>query len=116
MRFLAAFAFAWVPAFGGDFERIVDGRLADAETPGCIAVALVGESTQVKLGCTPGAGPLQFDADSLFEIGSISKGFTALLLADMVGKGEVKLTDPAAKYARPGARLPTRGENDITLT
>jgi len=32
-----------------------------------------------------------------------------------VGKGEVKLADPAAKYARPDARLPTRGENDITL-
>jgi CubicO group peptidase (beta-lactamase class C family) len=115
VRFFAVLALACVPAFGGEFERIVEGRLADAETPGCVAVALVGETTQVKLGCTPGAGPLKFDENSLFEIGSITKGFTGLLLADMVRKGEVKLTDPASKYARPGAKLPTRGEKDITL-
>jgi CubicO group peptidase (beta-lactamase class C family) len=115
VRFVALIAFACVPAFAGDFERIVEDRLAQAETPGCIAVALVAETTQVKLGCTPRAGPLGFDADSLFEIGSISKTFTGLLLADMVRKGEVTLDDPAAKYARPGAKLPKLDGRDITL-
>ncbi len=38
------------------------------------------------------------DGDSVFEIGSITKVFTALLLADMVGRGEVALGDPVAKY------------------
>jgi D-alanyl-D-alanine-carboxypeptidase/D-alanyl-D-alanine-endopeptidase len=37
-----------------------------------------------------------FGGKTLFEIGSVTKVFTALLLADMVGHGEVKLTDPAA--------------------
>jgi serine-type D-Ala-D-Ala carboxypeptidase/endopeptidase len=36
------------------------------------------------------------DRSTLFEIGSISKVFTALILADMVNKGEVSLDDPAA--------------------
>jgi CubicO group peptidase (beta-lactamase class C family) len=35
------------------------------------------------------------DRNTLFEIGSISKLFTALILADMVNKGEVALDDPA---------------------
>ena len=41
----------------------------------------MAETTQVKLGCTAGAGPLAFDEHSLFEIGSITKVFTANLLA-----------------------------------
>ena len=94
---------------------IVEARLAESETPGCIAVGLAGETSQVKFGCTAGAGPLAFDEHSLFEIGSITKGFTGLLLADMVRNGEVSLDDPAAKYARPGATVPARGVQAITL-
>src|SRR5215469_5617873 len=38
------------------------------------------------------------DGDTIFEIGSVSKVFTSLLLADMVNRREVALDDPAAKY------------------
>ncbi len=38
------------------------------------------------------------DADTVFEIGSISKVFTGLLLADAVGRGTVALEDPVQKY------------------
>ena len=38
------------------------------------------------------------DGDTVFEIGSITKTFTASLLQDMVDKGEVKLDDPIGKY------------------
>ena len=41
------------------------------------------------------------DGDTVFEIGSITKVFTALLLADMVLQGEVALSDPVAKYLPP---------------
>ncbi len=50
-----------------------------------------------------GAGKLDYGAeqevngDTLFEIGSITKTFTALLLLDMVKRGEMKLDDPVAK-------------------
>ena len=49
------------------------------------------------------------DGDTLFEIGSITKLFTALLLADMAQRGEVKLDDPIAKYVPTTAKIPQRG-------
>lgn len=50
----------------------------------------------------------------MFEIGSITKTFTGLLLADMAARGEVGLNDPAAKYLPVGWTLPVRGR-PITL-
>jgi CubicO group peptidase (beta-lactamase class C family) len=93
---------------------VVEGRLAESETPACVAVALVAEKTETAFACTPGIQPAALDSDSLFEIGSITKGFTGILLADMVRKGEVSLDDPVTKYARPGAKLPA-GAQAITL-
>jgi D-alanyl-D-alanine-carboxypeptidase/D-alanyl-D-alanine-endopeptidase len=55
------------------------------------------------------------DANTVFEIGSITKVFTALLLADMVVKGEVKLSDPVQKYLPPSVHVPTRNGKQITL-
>jgi CubicO group peptidase (beta-lactamase class C family) len=55
------------------------------------------------------------DADTVFEIGSITKVFTSLLLADAVKRGEVALTDPVSKYLPPDVKLPERGGKKITL-
>jgi D-alanyl-D-alanine-carboxypeptidase/D-alanyl-D-alanine-endopeptidase len=53
--------------------------------------------------------------DTVFEIGSVSKVFTALLLADMVRRGEVSLSDPVAKYLPVDVRVPQRNGRAITL-
>jgi D-alanyl-D-alanine-carboxypeptidase/D-alanyl-D-alanine-endopeptidase len=55
------------------------------------------------------------DGDTLFEIGSTTKVFTSLLLADMVQHGEVSLSDPVAKYLPAGVKMPERGGRVITL-
>lgn len=55
------------------------------------------------------------DGDTVFEIGSVTKVFTSLLLADMVQRGEVALTDPVAKYLPPEVKMPQRGGREITL-
>ena len=57
----------------------------------------------------------EVDGDTLFEIGSITKTFTALLLQDMVERGEMKLDDPAAKYLPKSVRMPARHGKEITL-
>jgi CubicO group peptidase (beta-lactamase class C family) len=38
------------------------------------------------------------NGDTVFEIGSMTKVFTSLVLMDMVERGEVSLDDPVAKY------------------
>ena len=53
--------------------------------------------------------------DTIYEIGSISKVFTSLLLADMVQRGEVALTDPVAKYLPSTVKVPERNGRQITL-
>ena len=56
------------------------------------------------------------NGDTVFEIASVTKVFTALLLADMVEKNEVALSDPASKYLTAAAiKLPGRNGHLITL-
>src|SRR5438132_8216815 len=46
--------------------------------------------------------PRTLDGDTIFEIGSITKVFTSLLLADAVERHEVALTDPISKFLPAG--------------
>ena len=55
------------------------------------------------------------DGETVFEIGSITKVFTSLLLADAVQRGEVALADPVAKYLPATVKVPTRNGKSITL-
>jgi CubicO group peptidase (beta-lactamase class C family) len=53
-------------------------------------------------------------ADTVYEIGSITKVFTGLLLAEAVERGEVSLDDAVQKHLGGAATMPVRGE-PITL-
>jgi CubicO group peptidase (beta-lactamase class C family) len=65
-------------------------------------------SVTVKKGLAP-------DGDTVFEIGSITKVFTTLVLAQMVRDGELKLDDPVKKHLPPEVKVPRRNDKDITL-
>ena len=54
--------------------------------------------------------------DTLFEVGSITKTLTALLLSDMTLSGEVSLDDNINTYLPEGARVQSRDETTITLS
>lgn len=91
--------------------RVEEGRgvgivLGVMETDGATTVVSYGEAG-------PGAKPL--GPKSVFEIGSITKAFTGILLADMVARGEVSLDDPVVKHLPEGATMPIRGDREITL-
>ena len=66
-------------------------------------------------GNLPKGDPRPVDGDTIFEIGSISKVFTSLLLADMVNRKEVTLDDPVAKYLPEHVRMPERSGKAIKL-
>lgn len=55
------------------------------------------------------------DPNAIYEIGSITKVFTTVLLADMVVRGEVSLADPVAKFLPKTVKMPERNGKQITL-
>ncbi len=54
------------------------------------------------------------DADTIFQIGSVTKTFTATLLALALDQGEVQLDTPVEQLL-PGWKLPSRDGKPITL-
>ena len=92
-------------------SRVEEGRavgivLGVMEADGASRVVAFGEAG-------PGAAPLS--SSSLFEIGSITKVFTATLLAEMVARGEVALTGPVSSYLPDDVAVPSRDGRQITL-
>jgi CubicO group peptidase (beta-lactamase class C family) len=61
----------------------------------------------------PGRAPL--DEHTIFEIGSISKTFTGLLLAEAVESGKVRLDEPVAQLLPKGVTVPSYEGRQITL-
>jgi D-alanyl-D-alanine-carboxypeptidase/D-alanyl-D-alanine-endopeptidase len=59
--------------------------------------------------------PRTLDGDTVFEIGSVSKVFTSLVMADMMHCKEIALDDPAAKYLPNTVTMPERNGRSITL-
>jgi len=55
------------------------------------------------------------DGDTAFEIASVTKVFTSLLLAEMVERGEVALADPLAEFLPGDVHVPQRKGRQITL-
>jgi D-alanyl-D-alanine-carboxypeptidase/D-alanyl-D-alanine-endopeptidase len=55
------------------------------------------------------------DGRTIFEIGSITKVFTAVALADMAREGLVGLDDPVARLLPDRVQIPERGGRQITL-
>ncbi len=55
------------------------------------------------------------DAGSLFEIGSITKVFTTIALAEMADRGELRLEDPLQSFLPEGVRAPVHEGRAITL-
>jgi CubicO group peptidase (beta-lactamase class C family) len=55
------------------------------------------------------------DANTIYEIGSITKVFTSLLLADMSLKKQLKLTDPISKFLPKTVKTPVRNAKEVSL-
>lgn len=54
-------------------------------------------------------------SETVFEIGSVTKVFTALLLAEMVRRGEVGLDDPVSHHLPSDFKVPLRDGREVTL-
>ncbi|HLG87463.1 MAG TPA: serine hydrolase [Alphaproteobacteria bacterium] len=99
-----------------EIQRMVDDRVATyQDTVGLVVGIVTPQSRKIFMRGTYDVGDdVPVDGDTIFDIGGVSKLFTALLLSDMVRKGEVGLRDPAQKYLAGDMKLPARGR-PITL-
>src|SRR5262245_22228479 len=79
-----------------EIRKVLQDRIDVAKRSVGIVVGLVDENgTRVISYGKPDQNSTQpLDGDSVFEIGSVTKVFTATLLSDMVARGEVSLNDP----------------------
>jgi len=83
-----------------DIRKILSGRIGDPQKKGMIAATIDGDGRRRVIA----AGDVR--PDSLFEIGSVTKVFTVLLLADMAERAEVGLDDAVSKYLPESVRVP----------
>ena len=74
-----------------------------------------GGSTTVYRLSGPALRGAAVDERSTFQIGSVTKTFTATALAEMVQSGAVSLSDPIGKYFPPGTTAPEYNGQPIAL-
>lgn len=74
-----------------------------------VALRLGDERVFITEGRTARGGGEAVDADTRFEIGSLTKVLTALLLAEQAARGEVALDDPVSRFLPPGTGPRLRG-------
>ena len=87
----------------------------DGEIVSSLVIALYDAGKIEVYGFGNGPGGKPPTADTLYELGSITKVYTGLLLADAVQRKEVELDTPVAALLPPGMTIPTREGTHITL-
>ncbi len=92
---LGGTSFAAADPIRAALEQTVGTR---GDTFGMVAVLVDDNGTRMATYGSSGVAGLTMDGDTVFEIMSISKVLTAVLLTEMVQRGEVALDDPVAKY------------------
>jgi len=85
--------------------------------PACagLAVGVEQRSARIQRFYGEAGNRSRITADTEFEIGSITKTFTATLLADEDRRGTMHITDPLARFAPPGMRVPSFDGQQILL-
>lgn len=95
--------------------EVIEKRIADGVTPS-MAIALIDSAgiTYHNFGKTATDGKA-VDEHTIYEIGSISKVFTGILLAQQVLDGDLKLDDEINEFLPNGVKAATMGEGEITF-
>ncbi|HET6631207.1 MAG TPA: serine hydrolase [Rhodanobacteraceae bacterium] len=101
------------PLLSPRVDKAIEARIAAGEYPALVVAVIDGERSHVYGFGTlaNGAAP---DGDTVFEIGSLTKTFTATLLAQALTAGPLTLDTPVAKLL-PGFTIPARDGKRITL-
>jgi D-alanyl-D-alanine-carboxypeptidase/D-alanyl-D-alanine-endopeptidase len=109
----------WSDGRAPDLEPLIRRHCAPFLTQGKtigLAVAVVTPTNQtiMTFGRPSLSSDTQTRADTLFELGSITKTFTALTLEREIEQGLVRLDQPVQELLPPGTQLP-EAARDVTL-
>lgn len=107
---------SWTIAPSDEILSVIKQRVDEKRSAGIVVGVVDADGhTRVVAYGDPGPGQPALDGNSVFEIGSISKVFTATVLAEMVQEGKLHLDDPVQKFLPASVHLPTRDGKVITL-
>lgn len=98
-----------------EVQQILEERVAIGRNPGIVVGMLDANGPRVVAVGTSGKDGLALDGNTLLEIGSASKVFTSVLMADMVLKGETRLDEPVQSLLPDRVRIPDDEGRPITL-
>ena len=88
-------------------KEIMLQRLSGDRTGACFAVAFIDKSEVYQTyACAEPNTKSRIDAQSAFEIGSITKTMTGTLLAKLIAQGKASLNDPLQEYLPANAQVP----------
>lgn len=98
-------------------EQIIRDRIErDGQGVGLAAAVINGDQPVfANAGMQDVNGETPVDEHTIFEIGSITKIFTNLLLAELVVEGKIDLDKPVADYLPEGTKLPEFEGKAITV-
>ena len=100
-----------------ELRKILSERIKGFENRASITLGVIGPQGRriVSYGAAGPGSSKPADGDTIYEIGSITKVFTALLLADAVERHESALDTPVARYLPRDVTVPRRAGRLITL-
>ena len=100
-----------------EVKQSIEERIKNGEAVGVVVgfINAQGQREYFSSGTLKKDGEKPVDENSVYEIGSMSKAFTCIALADMVLKGELSLDDPAEMYLPETVKMPSRNGVKITL-
>jgi CubicO group peptidase (beta-lactamase class C family) len=103
------------PADPGDTQATLNAFVSGKPGVGIIAGFVNGKTISIYKAGGLGAGGPALNEDTVFQIGSVTKTFTATLLALMAMQGQVRLDDPIQRYLPTGVRAPSFAGTPIAL-
>jgi len=92
-----------------EIERLIRERVDNGYSVSIVVGVLDKDSSKFyNYGKLAKGSTQDVNENTIYEIGSITKVFTSLILADMVEEGEISLDDPIDKFLPKEVKVPMR--------
>jgi CubicO group peptidase (beta-lactamase class C family) len=107
-------AYSQLPA--DSIQAIIKREVASKRSKSIVVGIIDASGRQIySEGIISDQSPVRPNGNTVYEIGSITKVFASVLLAEMSLKGQLNLTDPISKYLPANVKSPVRNGREITL-